>query len=110
MNGQEESRLTVHSSGLFVKEKWIQCLKSLGFMESIIAMFFGDHNPPHFHARYGRHKVAIRIQDFRVLEGHLPPRALGLVIEWAAMHQEELMNNWELTLAYQPPKKIEPLG
>jgi hypothetical protein len=24
-------------------------------------MFYGDHNPPHFHARYGRHKVSIRI-------------------------------------------------
>ena len=80
------------------------------FYGIIIAMFYGDHNPPHFHARYGKHKVAIRIQDFRVLEGQLPPRALGLVIEWAAMHQEELMKNWELALANQPPEGIEPLG
>ena len=79
------------------------------FYGIIIAMFYGDHNPPHFHARYGKHKVAIRIQDFRVLEGYVPPRALGLVIEWAAMHQEELMNNWELMLRNQPPQKIEPL-
>ena len=80
------------------------------FYGIIIAMFYGDHNPPHFHARYGKHKVAIRIQDFRVLEGQLPPRALGLVMEWAAMHQEELMKNWELALANQPPEGIEPLG
>ena len=80
------------------------------FYGIIIVMFFGDQNPPHFHARYGRHKVAIRIQDFRVLEGYLPPRALGLVIEWTAIHQEELMRNWELTFQNQPPQKIEPLG
>jgi len=80
------------------------------FYGIIIAMFFGDHNPPHFHARYGKHKVAIRIHDFRVLEGQLPPRALGLVIEWAAMHQEELMKNWELAQANQPPERIDPLA
>jgi Domain of unknown function (DUF4160) len=80
------------------------------FYGIIIAMFYSNHNPPHFHARYGTYKVAIRIQDFRMLEGHLPPRALGLVIEWAAMHQEELIRNWELARRNQPPGKIEPLG
>jgi hypothetical protein len=80
------------------------------FYGIIITMFFGDHDPPHFHARYGKHKVAIRIQDFRVLDGDLPPRALGLVIEWAATHREELMRNWELTLGNLPPNKIDPLG
>ncbi|HBD10274.1 MAG TPA: transcriptional regulator [Syntrophobacteraceae bacterium] len=79
------------------------------FYGIIIAMFFEEHNPPHFHARYGRNRVAIRIEDFRILDGQLPPRALGLVIEWAAKHQEELMNNWNLTRMNQPPCKIEPL-
>lgn len=45
---------------------------------------FADHRPPHFHARYGEHEVLIAIGGPRVLEGQLPPRALGLVIEWAA--------------------------
>lgn len=80
------------------------------FFGIIIAMFYGDHDPPHFHARYGKAKVAIRIQDFRVLEGDFPPRALGLVIEWASMHQAALKRNWELTQSNQPPEKIEPLG
>lgn len=51
------------------------------FFGIIITMFFGDHNPPHFHARYGDNDAVICIQDFAVMEGHLPPRALGLVIE-----------------------------
>lgn len=51
------------------------------FYGIIIAMFFDDHNPPHFHARYGGEKIIIEIDSFRVLEGRIPPRALGLVIE-----------------------------
>ena len=50
------------------------------FFGIIIAMFYDDHNPPHFHARYGSYKAAIRVEDFAVLEGYLPPRALGLVV------------------------------
>jgi len=58
------------------------------FYGIIIAMFYDDHNPPHFHARYGSYKVAIKIRDFAVLEGYLPPKAMGLVMEWAAIHKD----------------------
>lgn len=80
------------------------------FYGIIIAMFYGDHHPPHFHARYGDHKITIRISDFSVLEGYLPPRALGLVMEWAAFHQPELARNWELAQANQPLTPIKPLA
>jgi hypothetical protein len=79
------------------------------FYGIIIAMFFDDHNPPHFHARYGKEKVAIEIHSLRILEGHIPPRALGIVIEWASQHKNELLSNWGLAKSNQPPKKIEPL-
>jgi len=79
------------------------------FYGIIVAMFFADHNPPHFHARYGSEKVVIEIETLRIVEGHLTPRALGLVIEWAAQHQSELLQNWELAKNKQAPKKIEPL-
>jgi hypothetical protein len=79
------------------------------FYGIIIAMFFGDHNPPHFHARYGNEKVAVEIGTLRILEDHLSPRALGLVIEWAAQHKNELLQNWELAKNNQAPRKINPL-
>ena len=79
------------------------------FYGIIIAMFFDDHNPPHFHARYGGEKIVIEIESFRVLEGRIPPRALGLVIEWASQHKDELSANWELAKNNQNPKEIEPL-
>lgn len=79
------------------------------FYEIIIAMFFDDHNPPHFHARYGSEKVAIEIETLRILEGYISPRALGLVVEWASQHKNELLENWELVKSNHTPKKIIPL-
>lgn len=79
------------------------------FYGIIIAMFYDDHNPPHFHARYGKDKMVIEIQTLKVLEGKIPPRALGLVIEWASQHREELLRDWELSKNNQPPEKITPL-
>ena len=79
------------------------------FFGIIIAMFFDEHNPPHFHARYGREKASIEINSLGVLEGYLPPRVLGLVIEWASQHREELLVNWEKIIRNNQPKKIEPL-
>ena len=70
------------------------------FFGIIIMMFFDEHNPPHFHPRYGSDKAAIEIASLRVLEGRLPPRTLGLVIEWASQHQDALMRdsgNWHGT-------------
>jgi len=79
------------------------------FFGIVIAMFYGDHLPPHFHARYGREQVIVGIETLSVLEGHLPPRALGLVMEWAAVHQAELRADWELARRQAPLQKIAPL-
>ncbi|HRT48989.1 MAG TPA: DUF4160 domain-containing protein [Anaerohalosphaeraceae bacterium] len=53
--------------------------------------------------------ASIRISDLAVIEGHLPPRALGLVMEWAAMHRKELIHAWTQARANQRPDCIEPL-
>jgi hypothetical protein len=79
------------------------------FYGIVIAIFWDDHNPPHFHARYGRHRAAIEIGSLRMLDGELPPRALGLVVEWASQHSEELMRNWEEARNSRPLQKIDPL-
>jgi Domain of unknown function (DUF4160) len=79
------------------------------FLGIIIMMFYDDHNPPHFHAQYGEFKAIIGINDFALLEGKLPAKTLGLVVEWAVIHQEELMMNWELMKEKKPMQKIDPL-
>ena len=79
------------------------------FYGIIIAIFFEDHNPPHFHARYGKDKIVVEIASLRILDGNLQPRALGLVIEWASQHKDELLYVWELAKHKQPLQKIDPL-
>jgi hypothetical protein len=80
------------------------------FFGIIIAMFYDDHNPPHFHARYGKDGVAIEITSLRVLEGRIPARALGLIMEWTLRHQKELLQDWNLAKNNRPLKKIAPLA
>ena len=72
-------------------------------------MYWDEHNPPHFHARYGTSNAAVDIISLKVLEGGLPPRVLGLVIEWASIHKKELLSNWKKARQDKPLKKIEPL-
>lgn len=79
------------------------------FFGIIIAMYFNDHNPPHFHAKYGDDEALISIKDFSILEGQIPSRALGMVIEWAALHKDELMANWKKAIENESLDKIEPL-
>ena len=47
------------------------------FYGIVITMYYDDHNPPHFHARYGENKAVIAISSLRILEGRLPARVLG---------------------------------
>ena len=74
-----------------------------------IRMYFGDHPPPHFHAYYGNAAVKIDIETLHVREGKLPRRALALVLEWAADHRDELLEDWRLAEAHQPIIRIPPL-
>ncbi len=79
------------------------------FFGLIITMNYNDHPAPHFHVRYGNQKALIAIQSLTLMQGYLSPRALGLVIEWAALHQAELVTNWELARQQAPLNKVKPL-
>ena len=79
------------------------------FLGIVIAMYFKDHSPPHFHAKYGSQRAAFSIEDLRIIEGKLPPRIISLVLEWAFLHRDELMSNWDLARKQQVLDKIDPL-
>ena len=79
------------------------------FFGIIIAMFYNDHAPPHFHARYGEQRAIIGIDSLTVLGGRLSPRVLGLVMEWASLHQKELRDDWQLAERQAPLRSIAPL-
>lgn len=79
------------------------------FLGIVITMYHKDHAPPHFHARYGDYKAAIAIDGLAVIEGKLPARILGIVVEWASMHKKELQEDWVLCQKELKPNKIDPL-
>jgi hypothetical protein len=79
------------------------------FFGILIRLYFNDHAPPHFHARYNDHEAVIAMDSLEVLEGWLPRRALGLVLDWAELHRAELLADWELCRMHHQPRKIAPL-
>jgi hypothetical protein len=79
------------------------------FMGIVITMYYNDHNPPHFHAEYNGQTAEILISPVGLRSGSLPSRVLGLVIEWAQGHNQELLDNWERARQKQTLHHIEGL-
>ena len=79
------------------------------FFGIVIRIYFNDHGPAHFHAAYGEFEALINIETLAVYRGDLPRRALALVLEWAALHRDELRQDWELARKGQSLQPIAPL-
>jgi hypothetical protein len=79
------------------------------FLGIVIYMYFNDHDPPHFHAKYNEFRGKVTIDDLRVIEGKLPRRVLALLLEWANEHRTELMANWNSLRDTGKYQKIKPL-
>ena len=74
-----------------------------------IYMYYRDHAPPHFHAIYRGDEAVVGIAAAQVLRGGLPHRAASLVTEWATIHRDELVRNWERATAGEPLLPVPPL-
>lgn len=81
------------------------------FYGIIIRMYFapGEHPPPHFHVYYNEYKASVDIRTCEIIEGELPSRQTKLSLAWAVLHQEELLNDWDLVMNGKEPFKIQPL-
>ncbi len=79
------------------------------FLGIIIFMYYKEHPPAHFHVKYGEYRAVFSIQDLQIIEGSLPNRIVSLVLEWAFLHRNELLNDWELARQNRPLYKIDPL-
>jgi hypothetical protein len=79
------------------------------FYGIVITMYFNDHQPPHFHARYGGREAVIAIEDLELMTGTLAPRAMALVIEWATARRRELLEDWARARAGRVLRPIDPL-
>jgi Domain of unknown function (DUF4160) len=79
------------------------------FYGMTVAMYYREHGVPHFHVRYAEHDASIAIETLELLEGSLPKRALALTHEWAELHRNELMENWQRARNKEPLLDIDPL-
>ena len=79
------------------------------FYGVVIALFYNDHQPAHFHAVYGDAEAVFAIDTLGLLRGSLPRRATALVLEWAAEHRAELLADWDKARDKQPLTPIPPL-
>ena len=80
------------------------------FFGIVIHMYFNDHAPSHFHAYYAGREAEIGIAPVTVRSGQLPHRASALVVEWALLHEAELLENWRRLHSDEPPLPIPPLS
>lgn len=74
-----------------------------------VYIYWNDHMPPHIHAFYGSEEVCISIEELEVIDGEIPSKQLKMLLGWAAFHQDELRENWELAKAHKEPFAIAPL-
>jgi len=76
------------------------------FYGIMIQMYYDDHQPPHFHARYGQAKALVRLSDGEIIAGELPPTAARMVRQWALARNAELQDNWRRACAHLPLEKV----
>jgi hypothetical protein len=79
------------------------------FFGIVIRIYYRDHVPSHFHARYGEHRAKFDVETGALIDVRMPRRAMALVQEWRALHLDELSMAWRLVQDQRPPNKIEPL-
>jgi hypothetical protein len=79
------------------------------FFGIMIFMYWRDHNPPHFHARYGDEEIIIEIENGNIYGGAMLKRALALVQEWRELHKDELLQNWKLAEEKKALYPVKPL-
>jgi hypothetical protein len=78
------------------------------FFGIVIFMFWREHAPPHFHAKYGDDEIVVEITSGAVI-GHMPAKGVALVQEWREIYREELLQNWNLAEQMRPLSRIPPL-
>ncbi|MBI1870651.1 MAG: DUF4160 domain-containing protein [Chlamydiae bacterium] len=79
------------------------------FFGILIAIYWNDHAPPHFHAKYGGEEAVIEIESGKIIKGSLSKRALGLVNAWRKIHVSELVDDWDRARKRSPLRCIPPL-
>ncbi len=78
------------------------------FFGIAIYIYFNDHNPPHFHAKYGKYEILVSLKG-EILEGKFPAKAQNFVLRWLEINKEKLKENWKRAQKKKKLLKIKPL-
>ena len=74
-----------------------------------IYLYFDDHMPPHFHAKYEEAEALVEIENSCVLKGAIPSNKLKLVLASSELHRNELYEGCDKAKNLELPAKINPL-
>lgn len=67
----------------------------------VVMVYFGDHPPPHVHARVGRPgrrstvEARFSIETAELIDGMLPAAQASEVTDWCRRHREALLVDWD---------------
>ena len=78
------------------------------FFGIVIYMYWKDHAPPHFHAKYADEEIAVEIKTGNV-SGNMSHRAIKMIQEWRELYKVELLKDWELAEQKEGLFAIDPL-
>ena len=78
------------------------------FFGIIIYMYWRDHAPPHFHAKYGGQEITVEIES-GIITGKMSKRAIAMIQEWRESHMDELITDWKLAEEKKTLNRIDPL-
>jgi hypothetical protein len=68
----------------------------------VVAIYYGDHAPPRFHAIHSGEEAVVSIDNLELLTGGLSRPARALV------HQEELRAVWQRAARHEPLGTVDP--
>ncbi len=79
------------------------------FLGIVIAMYYNDHEPPHFHVSFQSCFATVAIHG-GAIRGYLPPHVKRSVETWRRQHEPELAYCWGLARDKMPLIRIPPLA
>ena len=76
----------------------------------VIRMNTRDHDPAHLHAWYAGRTVRVELDHLTVVPSRdrFPHAQERLLLQWAAVHRDELVRNWERARQGLPHEPIAP--
>ena len=72
-----------------------------------IAIYYDEHNPPHFHAYYQAFDASYSIENGKRMRGKMPVNLEKVIIRWFKKNKKEIIDNWNLARDGEPLIKIK---